>query len=102
MRNLLAPTQQLTQHAESRMSQRGYKKHDLELIRLFGTPVQEGYLLTRSDVKTLTKDLQRLERMEGTLLVEQSGKTITMYRPTKKRRRRVMYQDGRRYKRNLS
>ena len=85
--------EKLSQHAESRMSQRGYRKHDLELIRLFGTPVQEGYLLTRTDVENLAKDLQRLERMQGTFLVEKGGETVTMFRATKKQARRLMFQE---------
>ncbi len=96
MHSALSVPQKLTHHAEVRMSQRGYSTHDLDLVRLFGTPVQDGYLLTRADVEALAKDLQRLERIEGTLLVEQDGTTVTVYRAGKKRRRRVMYQDHRR------
>ena len=98
MQSSLSVPQKLTHHAEVRMSQRGYSKHDLELVRLFGTPVQDGYLVTRADVETLSQDLQRLERIEGTFLVEQAGAAVTVYRPGKKRRRRVMYQDHRRSK----
>jgi len=90
--SLFAP-QKLTCHAEARMSQRGYSRHDMELVRLFGTPVQDGYLVTRADIDALSRDLQRLERIKGTFLVEQNGTDITVYRPAKKRWRRVMYQD---------
>jgi len=79
----------LTRHAEERMAQRGYRPRDLELIRSFGSPVQEGYLVTRADVEALARDLQRLECMLGTLLVESDGNAITVYRPSKLRRRRV-------------
>ncbi len=87
MLNLPSIQQNLTRHAEERMAQRGYRLRDLELIRLFGSPVQEGYLVTRADVDALARDLQRLERMQGTLLVERSGNAITVYRPSKQRRR---------------
>ncbi len=98
MHSALSVPQKLTHHVEVRRSQRGYSKHDLELACLYGTPVQDGYLVTRADVATLAKDLQRLERIVGTLLVEQDGAAVTVYRPGKKRRRRVMYQDHRRPK----
>lgn len=92
--------QNLSFHAEVRMSQRGYSKHDIELVRLFGTPVQDGYMVTRADVEALFRDLQRLERIEGTFLAEQGGAAVTVYRPGKKRRRRIMKQDHRSPKRH--
>ena len=89
MQSPVSVAQPLTRHVQARMSQRGYSRHDLELVRLFGTPVQDGYLVTRADVEALSRDLQRLERIEGTLLVEQEGVAVTVYRPGKMRRRRL-------------
>jgi len=86
----------MTRHAEARMSQRGYSPHDLDLIQFYGTPVADGYLLTQADVAAVARDLQRLERIAGTFLVEQEGTVITLYRPSKGRRRRVMRQEARR------
>jgi hypothetical protein len=87
--SLFAPAK-LSRHAVTRMSQRSYGLHDVELIRQFGTPVRAGYLLTRSDIESLARDLRRLERIEGTMLVEQAGTMVTVYRPGKKRRQRIV------------
>lgn len=99
MNNRLKKSQQLSSHTIVRMSQRGYLRHDLELIRLFGTPVQDGYLITRKDIMMLSRDLQRLERIEGTFLVEQEGTLVTIYRPNKNKRRKLKSNDSRRPKR---
>ena len=95
MHSSLSTPPKLTRHAMTRMSQRGYTLRDVELIRLFGSPVRDGYLVTRADIDALHQDLQRLMRVEGTLLVEAEGTTVTVYRPGRKRRRRQQYQDCR-------
>jgi hypothetical protein len=77
------------------MSQRGYTTHDIELIRLFGSPVRDGVLVTRADIDALTRDLQRLKRIEGTLLVEAEGMAVTIYRTSRTRRRRLQYEEHR-------
>ena len=84
----------ITQHAAARMRQRGYSQHDVALVRSFGTPVRDGYLLTRKDVKyalgDVRRDRQRLERLIGTALIELGGNMITVYRARKLVRRRLM------------
>ena len=95
MHSSLSSPQKLTRHAATRMSQRGYSTHDIALIRLFGSPVREGVLVTRADVEALTRDLQRLQRIEGTLLVEAEGTAVTIYRASRSRRRRLQYEDHR-------
>lgn len=92
MHSSLSTPQKLTRHARARMSQRGYTLRDFELIRLFGSPVRDGYLVTRADIDALNQDLQRLVRIEGTLLIEAEGRTVTVYRPGRKRRRRLQHQ----------
>ena len=95
MQSSLSSPQKLTRHAVARMSQRGYSTHDIELIRLFGSPVRDGVLVTRADIDALTRDLQRLKRIEGTLLVEAEGTAVTIYRARRTRRRRLQYEDHR-------
>ena len=95
MHSSLSSPRKLTRHAVARMSQRGYSTHDIELIRLFGSPVRDGVLVTREDVEALTRDLQRLQRIEGTLLVEAEGMAVTIYRTSRSRRRRLQYEDHR-------
>lgn len=84
----------LSSHVEERMRQRGYTNHDLELALFFGTPVGDGCVVTKKDVEEMKKDLQRLERLVGTLVIEQEGTVVTMYRPSKQRRRRLVRQEG--------
>lgn len=95
MHSSLSSPRKLTRHAVARMSQRGYTTHDIELIRLFGSPVRDGVLVTRADIDALTRDLQRLKRIEGTLLVEAEGMAVTIYRTSRTRRRRLQYEEHR-------
>jgi hypothetical protein len=48
----------LTQHAPTRMAQRGFRISDLELISLFGADTGDGYIVR-------TKDCQELESTLG-------------------------------------
>jgi hypothetical protein len=84
----------ITQHAAARMRQRGYSKQDIALVRSFGTPVRNGYLLTCKDVRyalgDAREDRQRLERLIGTALIELEGNMITVYRARKPVRRKLM------------
>ena len=86
----------VTQHALARMSQRGYTTRDLELIRNFGTAVHDGYLLTRKDVLESDINVQRLEKLVGTYVVEQDAYVVTIYRPDKRRLRRTFNHELRR------
>mgnify|MGYP001547144990 CR=1 FL=1 len=87
-------TLNITHHAAARMRQRGYTQQDIALVRSFGTPVGDGYLLTRKDVKyalgDAREDRQRLERLIGTALIELEGNMITVYRARNLVRRRLM------------
>jgi len=83
-----------TRHAGIRMRQRGYTRQDISLVRSFGTPVNDGYVLTREDVKFAQADAgenrQSLERLIGTALIEIEGSMITVYHARKETRRRLM------------
>ena len=84
----------VTRHAAARMRQRGFTQQDVALVRSFGTPVGDGYLLTRNDVKYALgeagKERQRLERLVGTALIELGDNMITVYRARKPVWRRLM------------
>ena len=84
---------ELSLHAMRRAGQRGQRRSDLDLVREFGTPVEDGYYLHRKDVERALGDvkrlLQRLERLVGTYLVVREDTIVTVYRPNKVQRRRL-------------
>jgi len=84
----------LTQHAQARMRQRGYCHHDIQLVRLYGTPVRDGFLLTRKDVEHSRReagnDVQRLAQLADTLVIEIEGVVCTVYRAGKRKQRHQM------------
>lgn len=87
----------LSNHAQERMRQRGISNADVDLVRAFGTPVDDGYIVTRKDVECLEQEVhvQRLERLVDTAVIEQEGTIVTVYRASKQRRRRLLGHDGR-------
>ena len=84
---------ELSLHAVRRAGQRGKRRSDLDLVREFGTPVEDGYYLHRKDVERSLGDvkrlLKRLEHLVGTYLVVRGDTIVTVYRPTKRQRRRL-------------
>jgi len=81
----------LTQHAQTRMRQRGFSNHDIALVRSYGTPVRDGFLLTRKDVtrsrSEAGNDIQRLDHLTDTLVVEIEGAVRSVYRAGKRKQR---------------
>ncbi|MBU6497181.1 MAG: hypothetical protein KGJ41_13625 [Rhodospirillales bacterium] len=84
----------LTRHAIERMGQRGFRDDDLDLIRLIGTPVEDGYLVLVRDCQAAERDLKRLweriRHLNGKRLVEKGGCVVTAYRATKTKERQLM------------
>jgi hypothetical protein len=84
---------QLSLHGQRRASQRGVRRTDLELVREFGTPVKDGFVLHRRDVDRAFADvkrlLHRLEHLVGTYVVEREGTVVTVFHPTKAQRRKL-------------
>jgi hypothetical protein len=84
-------TNGLTQHALIRMAQRGFQADDTDLIMLFGTPVEDGFLVLNKDCQVVERALKRLQdrirRLSGKRLVVEGERVVTAYhaRPTKKR-----------------
>lgn len=62
-----------TAHAEKRINQRGFRKSDPEVIRQYGTPLDdpsaEVYLMRNRDandrIRDLKKEISQLERLRG-------------------------------------
>jgi len=89
----------LSNHAQHRIRQRGYREADLALVREHGTQVEEGFVLTRQDAaraRTRLKDeLRKIERLKGTAIIELEGTVVTVYRPDRVRFRKLRGARGR-------
>jgi hypothetical protein len=85
-------TDELTRHALIRMAQRGFQADDSDLIKLFGTPVEDGFLVLSKDCQAVERELKRLQdrirRLSGKRLVVAGDRVVTAYhaRPAKERR----------------
>ena len=64
----------ITRHGEIRMSQRGFRKTDLEFLLAYGTEIgRDRIMLTKQDaareIGMLKKKIANLERLSGKVLV---------------------------------
>jgi len=84
----------LTQHAIVRMSQRGIRPNDLELIESIGTEVEGGYLLRQKDFQTLERELKTLRdharRLVGKRVVQAGDAIVTTYHASRTDERRLL------------
>ena len=85
---------QLTRHAVARMGQRNFQNDDLDLIRLIGTAVEDGYLVLNRDCQAAERELklllERVRRLNGKRLVTVAGRVVTAYRAGKATERRLI------------
>jgi hypothetical protein len=85
-------------HAGQRLRQRGLQESDLERIRSSGEEFSEGYLMSdraiRERVSMLKREIQRLERLKGAVLIEQGNTLVTVYRADRKRCCRILSTRG--------
>jgi hypothetical protein len=84
----------LTQHAMLRMSQRGIRLDDLQLIEAIGTEVDGGYLLRQKDFQTLERELKTLRdqarRLVGKRVVQAGDAVVTAYHASRADERRLL------------
>lgn len=94
MKSRNTPNLKFSAHANARMRQRGYTNHDIALVREYGTPVNDGYVMTRNDIRFAMAESrnghQRLERLAGTALIEKGRTLVTVYRASRLRQRRLL------------
>lgn len=85
---------QLSHHADARLQQRGVRASDVALVVAHGTPVRDGYLLRARDVAAaeaeLKRTITRLERLRGTFVAVAEDTVLSVYRPCKVRRRKLL------------
>jgi hypothetical protein len=84
----------ITNHAQVRMRQRGFRGSDIELVLAHGTESNEAVVLTKSDVecavRRLKRQIQALERLNGTAIVTAGEVVQTVYRPRKRKMRKFL------------
>lgn len=74
----------ITHHGEVRMSQRGFRKTDLEVILAYGTDIgRDRIMLMRRDadvaIRALKKQITTIERLKDKVLVVADGRLVTAY-----------------------
>ncbi len=84
----------VSKHALARMAQRGFQADDTDLIILFGTPVEDGFLVLKKGCQAVERELKRLQdrvrRLSGKRLVVEAGRVVTAYRAGKGTERKLV------------
>jgi len=85
----------LTQHAESRIRQRGLRESDIPMIVDAGTPVDEDSLLLLAqdvdrEIRRRKQEISALERLRGCRVVIVDDKVVTVYRPSRRTEKRLL------------
>lgn len=73
-----------SQHARTRMQQRGIRKADIPIILAYGTQIDdETYLMCNRDaareIETRKREIQALSRLVNRKVVIRDGRVITAY-----------------------
>jgi len=82
----------ISQHAEKRMQQRGFRHTDLDVLHQCGTRIDDNsFLLTNQDaareIAARKREIHALERLKGSKIVVSEQNVITVYRTTRKHRK---------------
>ena len=85
----------LTNHATTRMQQRGLRHEDMALLLETATQVSpDAYLLTETDaereIAVRKNEIQRLERLKGRKIVVDGGVILTQYPSSKSDQNRTL------------
>jgi hypothetical protein len=79
----------LSNHASSRIRQRGYVESDIDLLVELGTDTRDGVILSRKDasnaISALKRKIAHIERLSGTYAVIDGDTVVTVYRSSKNR-----------------
>lgn len=74
----------MTDHAETRKQQRGFRNFDIELLLRHGEPCGcDGYRISRQfaqrEISRLKAQIQQLERLAGSIAVVCEGSVVTVH-----------------------
>ena len=77
----------ITRHGQTRLTQRGIRETDLDLVLAHGTEIgSDRIMLMARDAAKLIRDrkqeIARIERMTGKVLVVSDGRLVTAYHQT--------------------
>ncbi len=77
----------ISKHGEIRMSQRGFRKVDLDTILRYGTDIGcDRIMLRRKDahriISMLKMEIKMLERVNGKVVVIKDDRLVTAYKKT--------------------
>jgi hypothetical protein len=88
----------ITNHAATRIRQRGFRETDAQVVLENGTPSDDGIVLTRRDIAERISEyrarISELERLCGAAIFLADGRVVSVYRPGRKKVRR-MIREGR-------
>jgi hypothetical protein len=104
----------ITAHCAVRARQRGYRHTDFEMVESTGIWMREGIFVRRRDVdsqlhrlsaqlrrkrregiegnddREIIRDIERLQRLPGTFIPVDGGHALSIYRPSKRRLKRIL------------
>ncbi|NCA72151.1 MAG: DUF4258 domain-containing protein [Sphingobacteriia bacterium] len=85
----------LTQHAQSRIRQRGLRESDIAMIVATGTAVDADSLLLLAqdvdrEIRRRKQEIGALERLRGCRVVIAGDQVVTVYRPSRRTERRLL------------
>ena len=77
----------ITRHGEIRMSQRGIREGDLEVLLVHGTDIgRDRIMLKKQDAAKVIRDLKKqianIERLTDKVLIVEDGHLVTAYHQT--------------------
>ena len=81
----------ITRHAEIRMSQRGIRNSDLDVLLAHGTEIGQDKLMLRTRdaekaIGNLKKEIAKIQRLTGKVMVVSGDTLITTYHQSNSRR----------------
>lgn len=78
----------ITRHGESRMSQRGIRQSDLDILLDYGTEIGRNRIMLKNriaaeEIRKLKKQISDIERLKGKVIVVMGKRIVTAYHQTK-------------------
>ena len=89
---MMAPRK--SKHAQTRARQRGYRDSDIDFVIKHGTNVDDGSFLTdgvvHRAIEKRKQEIRQFSRLKGTVVILQENVVASVYRPDKRRAKKLM------------